>query len=34
MAFENHTNPLKAFDVELAKLATQEKSYFFQNISF
>ena len=30
MVFENQTNPFKAFDVELAKLATQQKATLFK----
>ena len=32
--FENHTNPFKAFDLELAKLATQQKATLFKTPHF
>ena len=34
MVFENQTNPFKAFDVELAKLATQQKVTLFRILHF
>ena len=34
MVFEKQTNPLKAFNVELAKLATQQKVTLFRIFHF